>query len=95
MSELNDSTVVVSAEDTLSTTLDGESVLLQTSSGTYFGFNQVGTHIWELLSEPHSVEQVTQSVVEQYDVERPRCQADIESLLSELIEKELVRVVHE
>jgi len=85
----------VAADDTLSTTLDGESVILHTGSGKYFGFNHVGTDIWDLLEEPHSVVEVTERIADGYDVTQERCRDDIDELVEELIEKELVRVVDE
>ena len=95
MTRITDSTTIVAAEDTLSTTLDGESVILHTGSGKYFGFNHVGTDIWELLEEPQSIEAVTQRIADDYDVTRERCRDDIDELVAELIEKQLVRVVDE
>ena len=31
--------------------LDGEAVILDLGSGTYFGLNQVGTRVWQLISD--------------------------------------------
>ena len=38
------------APDILSRILDGEAVLLDLASGTYFGLNPVGSRVWELIS---------------------------------------------
>lgn len=92
MSTLSDSTEVVATDSCLSTTVDGESVILHADAGKYYGFNEVGTYVWELLQEPHTVEGVVQSVHEAYDVEYERCREDVEDLLAELVEKDLVRV---
>lgn len=93
MVDLTDSTTVVAVENTLSTTLDGESVLLHTGSGKYFGFNEVGTDIWEMMQEPQSVAELTREIVEKYDVSRETVRADVESLLADLVERDLVQVV--
>lgn len=95
MSTLAASTKVVAVDETLSTTLDGESVVLHTGSGQYYGFNMVGTEIWESLSEPRHVDDVIDHVAGEYDISRERCRDDVESLLVELMDKGLVEVVEE
>jgi hypothetical protein len=95
MGDYTDSTTVVAVEDALSTTLDGESVILHTGSGKYFGFNEVGTRVWEAMQEPRSMVEITQQIENEYDVERERCRSDIESLVDELVERDLAQVVED
>ena len=89
---LTRSTTVVAVENALSTTIDGETVILHQDVGKYYGLNEVGTFIWDLLQEPRSIDELCQEVVIAYGVERERCQNDIEELLVDLAEKELVRL---
>lgn len=92
MARVSKTTTIVATDDALSTTLDGESVILHIESGKYFGFNEVGTEIWELLAEPHSIAEIAQHIAAKYDVAEERCQADIEELVEELLGKELIAV---
>lgn len=89
---LTQSTTVVAAENALSTTIDSETVILHRDVGKYYGLNEVGTFIWELLQEPRSVDDLCHEVVEAYGVERERCRNDIEELLVDLAEKDLIRL---
>jgi len=91
--EFADSTEVVAVEDCLSTTLDGESVILHTGKGKYYGFNQVGTDIWEWIQEPRTVQELSERVVTEYDVSPDRSRSDLEALLNELLTKDLIRIV--
>lgn len=86
------STTAVAAENALSTTIDGETVILHEDAGKYYGLNEVGTFVWELLQEPHSVDELCQAVINEYDVGRERCRADIEDVLEDLAENDLVRL---
>ena len=86
------SITAVATDNALSTTLDGESVILHQDSGTYYGLNEVGTFIWDLLQEPHSVDNICSEVVAEYDVTRERCRSDVEKLLADLADKGLVRL---
>jgi len=92
MDQLTDSTIVVAVEGTLSTTLDGESLILHVDSGQYFGFNDVGTEIWQSLEEPQSIAELTEQIVSEYNVSKDRCHDDIIEIVFELIEKDLVKV---
>ncbi|ESP90006.1 hypothetical protein K933_00547 [Candidatus Halobonum tyrrellensis G22] len=82
----------MAAENCLSTTIDGETVVLHTDAGKYYGFNEVGTFVWESLQEPHTVEEVYEAVTDEYDVGYDRCREDVDELLAELADKDLVTV---
>jgi hypothetical protein len=91
-SALTTTTTVVAADDALSTTIDGETVILHPDVGKYYGLNEVGTFVWELLQEPRPVDELCREVVDAYEVDRDRCRSDVEDLLVELVEKDLVRL---
>jgi hypothetical protein len=95
MVEFTGTTTVVADDGTLSTSIDGESVLLDTDSGTYFGFNEVGSEVWEAIQEPRSVEELTERIVSKYDADRETVRTDVEELLAELANKDLVRIERE
>lgn len=91
--EVSRSTRVKANDSCLSTTIEGESVILHMDQGQYYGFNEVGTEIWELTREPTSVDEIVQSVTEAYEVTEERCVTDTKELLEELIQKDLVRIL--
>ena len=82
---LSVNTSVVSAE------LDGEAVLLNVESGVYFGLDQVGTRIWQLLGAGASEREIVDRLVDEYDVDAQQLQADLGGFLDLLIAKSLVR----
>ena len=45
------SLVVSASDDVVAREVAGETVLLNLASGTYFGLNETGTLIWELIEE--------------------------------------------
>lgn len=89
---LTGSTTVVASERAISTTLDGEEVILDRDDGEYYGLNEVGTFVWELLEQPQSIDDLCDDVTARYDVEYERCRNDIEELAIELADKNLVRL---
>jgi hypothetical protein len=66
-------------------------VLLDLSSGTYFGLNRVGTRIWQLLEAHGYPESVMRILEEEYDAPREVVRADTEKLIAVLVEKGLLR----
>lgn len=85
------STDVVRTENCLSTTLDGETVILHRDAEKYYGLNEVGTVVWESLQQPRTIDELCEEILAKYDVSYERCRDDIEEILVELNEKELVR----
>ena len=63
MSVLSPDLQVVASSAVATADLGGESVLLDPVSGRYFGLNEVGTRIFELLSEPRSIADIVGAVV--------------------------------
>lgn len=67
----------------------GEAVLLDTESGLYFGLDEVGTRIWQLLVAGATEESIVDQLLEEYDVERAQLRADVASFLAALVTKGL------
>jgi hypothetical protein len=76
--------IVVVAENQFSCDLDKEVAILDLKSGVYFGLNEVGARIWHLLQEPKIVNEVFETILEEYEVEPERCEHELVTLLQEL-----------
>ena len=57
--------------------LDGEAVVLNLDSGTYFGLDPVGTRIWELVRQCGSLQTVFEAISDEYDVEPETLERDL------------------
>jgi hypothetical protein len=78
--------------DVVSRELEGEAVILNLESGTYFGLDPVGTRIWSLLQEDGSLRRAFEVVLQEYDVAPEKLQGDILRLVDDLRRKGLVRL---
>lgn len=85
--------VVAISPDAVSRELDGEAVILELASGTYFGLNDVGTRIWALIGERRSLRQVFEALRQEYDVQPEALERDLVELVERMREKGLVDVV--
>lgn len=72
--------------------LDGEVVLLDVSSGRYFGLNGVAARIFNLVVEPRTLDQVVDVLASEYEADRAQLHADADAFLGELVKRGLVRV---
>jgi hypothetical protein len=79
------------SKDVVFRDLSGEAVILNLTTGTYFGLNEVGTRMWALLAEHGSTDKVVQTLLKEFDVEEATLRADLDALLRQLRSKGLVR----
>jgi len=77
-------------EDVLLSELDGESVILNLKTETYFGLDEVGTRMWSALTTADSVQAAFDVLSEEYDVEPERLREDLSVLLDKLFEHGLL-----
>ena len=78
--------------DTLINVLGGESVLLSLKSQQYFGLDEVGTRMWNVLTNSPSIEAAYETLLEEYEVEPETLRQDLYDLLERLAEQGLVEV---
>lgn len=72
--------------------LDGESVLLHLGSGQYFGLDEVGTLIWQLLVEGRSLDEIEERIVAEYDASAEEVENDVLRIVEELTRNGLVEI---
>jgi hypothetical protein len=62
-------------------------------NSSYYGLNAVGASVWKLLQQRHSVRELRDAIIDEYDVEPGECERDILELLERLRGEGLVRSV--
>ncbi len=61
-------------------------------AGRYFGLDDVGARVWELVQQPLSVESLCETLLSEYEVSAGELQRDVLELLGELSDKGLIDV---
>jgi hypothetical protein len=74
--------------------LEGESVLLNIETETYFGLDDVGTRMWTRLIASETIQQAFDALLDEYDVAPETLKTDLTDLLQQLVEKGLLEVGH-
>jgi len=80
------------SEEALSQEVNGETVILDLKSESYFGLDEVGTRIWQLLQEHGDVRKTFDVMLDEFDVEEDQLENDMSALLDEMLEKGLLHV---
>ena len=78
--------------DVLFQELEGEAVLLNLETEHYYGLDDVGTRMWQLLAEHGDVATVVEQLIEFYDVDEANLRHDLAHLIAELAEEGLITV---
>lgn len=90
--EITEETVVVAAEEHVSSDVSDEVVILNFQDDTYYGLNPVGARIWKLIQEPRRVRDVCDQLLEEYEVTPERCEQEVAELLGDLAGRGLVSI---
>ena len=70
--------------------MEGELVLLDLESGSYFGLDPVGARIWAHLSEGASLEATHTALMDEFDVEASVLESDLLELVGTLESARLI-----
>lgn len=87
-----DSLVYEKATELMEAEVGEDLVALDPDAGACFGFNSVARSVWRHLEQPRSFEQLTRSLLDEYDVGIERCAEELRDLLDDMVQKGLVRV---
>ena len=78
--------------DVLSQEVSGETVLLDLNNENYFGLNEVGTRIWQLLQEQDNLEKIYDVLLDEYEVDAKQLRTDFDDIINQLKDTGLVTI---
>ena len=71
-------------------TIDGEAIIVNLVTGTYYQLTDSGAHVWEALEAGIPATEIGQLLAERYGVEGTVTDADVAALVRELQDEELI-----
>lgn len=74
------------------TDLDGEKVMMNLDKGEYFMMNEVGSRIWEIISEPINVKEIISTLRNEYEVDEETCKDTVIEFLGRLGNADLISI---
>ncbi|MCC5940313.1 MAG: PqqD family protein [Balneolaceae bacterium] len=64
--------------------LDDELVMMDIEKGKYFSLNSVATRIWDIIEQPHTIPELCELLISEYDVDPDTCKKELSVLLDEM-----------
>jgi hypothetical protein len=73
--------------------LDGEIVMMSVENGEYYGLDEIGTRIWQLMEHPIVIENLINCLTNEFEVEREECEEDTLEFLEDLFSRNLINLL--
>lgn len=73
--------------------IDNEVVMMSIENNQYYGLNNIGSRIWQLIQQPVGVEKIVDCLYNEYDVDKTECEKDVCDYLEQLISKNLITIL--
>ncbi len=86
-----DQIVLRTNPDVQSTNMDGETVLLDLSTGRYYTLNRVGSVIWEHCTGHYTISDIQAVLCDRFDVASERALDDLVTLVDQLTQEGLLQ----
>jgi hypothetical protein len=90
MADVSLTSIVRISDDVVFRELEGEAVLLNLETGTYFGLDEVGSRIWQFIEQYGSLSTVLDEIEREFDVDRRVAERDLIGLVGQLVSRGLV-----
>lgn len=82
--------IPIKNQQVISRSLEGETIILNPMTGTYFGLNMVSFSFWEYIDGTRTLDQIKDILLEEYDVEKEELHDDILALTQDLADQDLI-----
>jgi coenzyme PQQ synthesis protein D (PqqD) len=89
---MNLNQTITLSPDVISQEVSGETVLLDLNSENYFGLDEVGTRIWQLIEQTGKLQAVYDTMLAEYEVSEEQLLEDLEQLVTEVEKIGLVKL---
>ena len=75
---------LIAPEHVMFRELDGEAVLLNLQNEMYYGLDEVGTRMWQLLTSSESVQAAMDTMLDEFDVSPQTLEQDLAKMITDL-----------
>ncbi len=82
-------------QELVASEIEGKTVLLSIERGKYYGFEEVGTRIWQLMEQAVSISEICAVLEQEFEVDPDTCRNDVYAFLDMLRTEDLIAVENE
>lgn len=84
--------IICQGEGNIVSDMDGEKVMLSIENGKYYNLGEMGGVIWDLIKAPTSIDQLVNTLLQQYEVEQNECEVEVMGFVKRLIDEDLIKL---
>ena len=84
--------IISASPNQVSGVLNGETILLSSTTNLYYGLDPVGSRMWELIQQPQRLSALCSQLASDFDVEPSVCERDIRELIEKMAEADLLKL---
>lgn len=89
---IDEQTYVKRNNEVFANEIDGEAVMMNIQTGKYYGLDEIGSRIWEMMERKIQVKEIIEQLQKEYDVSEQQCKTDVLNLLNDLKSNQLIDV---
>jgi hypothetical protein len=90
MKEIHDYAIIKRQSDLVFSKIDDEVIMMSIKNGEYYGLDNIGSRIWEIIEKPVTLIEIVEILKNEYEVTEEQCRSDVIGFLSALINKGLI-----
>ncbi len=90
---LTTDSIIIRSEQIVQTSVGEEIVALDGDKGEYYGADGVAADVMQMLDEKIAISAIIDRLLEKYEVERAKCETEVMEFLSDLLEKDVIKIV--
>lgn len=90
--ELKANSKIKKTDNFVASDIDGQAVMMSIENNKYFGMDEIGTSIWNLLEKSPRFEDLISALMNEYEIDIHTCEADTKEFLEHLIKYDLIEI---
>jgi len=92
MLEIKSQNKIILNQELLQSEIDGETIMMSIDNGKYYGLNTVASRIWELIKKEPLFEELINTLISEYNIDKKQCETETIDFLQNLLENKLIKI---
>lgn len=90
--QLSTETIIVQSPGSITSDMDGETVMMSVDNGKYYNLGIVGGFVWKELNNPISINRLISILTNEFEVEVNQCEKEVIPFLEMLLNQNLIMI---
>jgi hypothetical protein len=91
---INEKTIIKRNPALAFSEVDGDVLIISTKDNCCYGLGDIGSFIWNMLSEDCKLTSIIKLLTENYKVNYSKCLEDVLELLNDMLTRDLIHIVY-